>query len=164
MSACIVVTQLVIAIGAAWVGRRAGISGRRPLLLVGFAVLPVRGVLYTLTHAAGLLIGIQVLDGIANCIFVVVSVLVIADRTRGTGHFNFASGVLATVVGIGAALSNGVGGVMAQRFGFAASFLTLASVALAAFLVLFDLVPETLRDQEKRASDDDSAVVSPRVA
>jgi MFS family permease len=164
MSACIIVTQLVIAIGAAWVGRRAGISGRRPLLLLGFGVLPIRGVLYTLTHTAGLLIAIQVLDGVANCIFVVVSVLVIADRTRGTGHFNFVSGVLATVVGIGAALSNGVGGAVSQRFGFAASFFSLAAVAFVAFLVLFFAVPETLIQKDWDASEDDSAFVSPQVA
>jgi hypothetical protein len=33
------------------------------------------------------LIAIQVLDGVANCIFVVVSVHVISDRKRCTGHF-----------------------------------------------------------------------------
>jgi MFS family permease len=36
MSACIVVTQAVIALGAAGVGRLASLKGRRPLLLLGF--------------------------------------------------------------------------------------------------------------------------------
>src|SRR6266481_2354587 len=83
MSACIIVTQLVIAISAAWIGKRAGTKGRKPLLLLGFGVLPVRGVLYTLTHAAGALIAIQTLDGVANAIFGIVSILVIKDRTEG---------------------------------------------------------------------------------
>jgi hypothetical protein len=77
MSACIIVTQVVITLSAAWIGRRAA-KGRKPLLLVGYGVLPVRGVLYTLTHATGALIAIQILDGVANAIFVVVSILVIA--------------------------------------------------------------------------------------
>lgn len=37
MSACIIVTQLVIAASAAWIGTRAG-RGRKPLLLLGFGV------------------------------------------------------------------------------------------------------------------------------
>ena len=85
MSACIIVTQIVIALSAAWVGRKAAEKGRKPLLLIGFGVLPIRGVLYTCTQAAGALIAIQILDGVAACIFGVVSMLVVADRARGTG-------------------------------------------------------------------------------
>ena len=142
MSACIIVTQIVITISAAWIGRRAA-AGRKPLLLVGFGVLPIRGVLYTLTHATGALIAIQILDGVANTIFVVVSILVIADLTRGTGRFNLAGGALATMVGIGAALSATVGGQIIQRAGFSASFLGLAAIAVLAFALLWLAVPET---------------------
>jgi len=117
MSACIIVTQLVITISAAWIGRRAAAKGRKPLLLLGYGVLPIRGVLYTLTHAAGALIAIQVLDGVANAIFGIVSILVIKDRTQGTGRFNVAASSLATMVGIGAAASTTFGGVLIQRLG-----------------------------------------------
>jgi MFS family permease len=144
MSACVIVTQLVISLSAAWVGKRAASQGRKPLLLVGFGVLPIRGVLYTLTHAATALIAIQILDGVANAVFVIVSILVIKDRTEGTGRFNLAAGALATMVGIGAALSNSLGGTLAQHLGYRASFLGLAAVALAAFAMLFFTIPETL--------------------
>jgi MFS family permease len=144
MSACIIVTQLVISISAAWIGKRAATHGRKPLLLVGFGVLPIRGVLYTLTHVTSLLIAIQVLDGVANAIFVVVSILVIKDRTQGTGRFNIAAGALATMLGIGAAASATVGGLLIQHAGYRASFLGLAAVALFAFALLWFAVPETL--------------------
>lgn len=143
MSACIIVTQLVIAASASWFGRMASTRGRKPLLLVGFGVLPIRGVLYTLTHATWALIGIQLLDGVANAIFVVVSILVVADLMRSTGRFNLAQGALGTVVGLGASASNAFGGVLAHRYGFSASFLGLAAVALAAFLLLWLTIPET---------------------
>jgi MFS family permease len=146
MSACIIVTQLVIAVSAAWIGKRAATRGRKPLLLVGFGVLPVRGVLYTLTHAATALIAIQLLDGIANAIFVIVSILVIKDRTEGTGRFNLAAGALATMVGVGAASSNAVGGWLVARFNFSASFLGLAAIAAAAVSLLYFAVPETLNE------------------
>ncbi len=146
MSACVIVTQCVIALSATWVGRRASLSGRKPLLLVAFGVLPLRGVLYTLTHAAGALIAIQILDGVANSIFGIVSILVIKDRTKGTGHFNFVAGVLATSVGIGAALSTAVGGILIQRMGYSASFLGLSTIAAIAFLLLWFAIPETLEN------------------
>jgi MFS family permease len=144
MSACVIVTQLVITVSAAWVGRLAAAKGRKPLLLLGFGVLPIRGILYTLGHAAGFLIAVQMLDGVANSIFGIVAILVIKDRTQGTGRFNLAAGALATMVGIGAALSTTVGGTMIQRFGFQLSFLGLATIALCAFGLLWLAVPETL--------------------
>jgi predicted MFS family arabinose efflux permease len=63
------------------------------------------------------------------------------------------AGALATMVGIGAALSNTIGGVLIQRFGYQASFTGLAGIALAAFALLWFTVPETLPgsgDQRKR--------------
>jgi MFS family permease len=149
MSACIIVTQLTIAVSAAWIGKRTRVRGRKPLLLIGFGVLPIRGVLYTLTHATSALIAIQTLDGVANAIFAVVSILVIADLTRGTGRFNLAAGALATMVGIGAALSTAIGGELIQRSGYRASFLGLAAIALCSFLLLWSAVPETLPDEKE---------------
>jgi MFS family permease len=153
MSACIIVTQLVIAITAAWIGKRAATKGRKPLLLFGFGVLPIRGVLYTLTHAASALIAIQILDGVANAIYIIVSILVIKDRTYGTGRFNIAAGSLATMVGIGAALSNTIGGLLIQRLGYRGSFLGLAGIALLALVLLWFAIPETLRDATDFASE-----------
>jgi MFS family permease len=161
MSACIIVTQLVITISAARIGKHAAIQGRKPLLLFGFGVLPLRGVLYTLTRVPQALIAIQVLDGVANAIFGIVSILVIKDRTRGTGRFNLASGALATVVGIGAAVSNSVGGILVQRLGYSASFLGLAAIAAAAFVLLWLAVPETLRTTAGRNSRENGAEQQP---
>jgi MFS family permease len=147
MSACVIVTQLVISVSAAWIGKRAAIRGRKHLLLVGFGVLPIRGALYTLTQAAGALVAIQILDGVANAIFGIVSILVIKDRTQGTGRFNLAAGSLATMVGVGAALSNAIGGMLVQHLGYHASFLGLAGIAVLAFALLWFRIPETLSAQ-----------------
>ncbi|MGB7149623.1 MAG: MFS transporter, partial [Terriglobales bacterium] len=143
MSACVVTTQFVITLIASWSGREAGAWGRKPLLLIGFAVLPVRGVLYTLTSNTALLVAIQVMDGIGAGIFGVVSVLVIADLTRGTGRFNLTLGAITTAVGIGAALSQVIAGSIVHRVSFRAGFLFLAGVALAAFAILYFFMPET---------------------
>lgn len=149
MSACIIVTQLVIAFSAAWIGRKASNLGRKPLLLIGFGVLPIRGILYTLTGSIPLLIGIQFLDGVANAIFGVVSILVIADLTRGTGRFNLAQGGLATAVGIGASVSNTYAGILVKHFGYHAGFIGLAVVAVGAWLLLWLRMPETLAQTQR---------------
>jgi predicted MFS family arabinose efflux permease len=148
MSACVVTTQLVITLIASWSGRRAGSWGRKPLLLIGFGVLPVRGVLYTLTGNVELLLAIQILDGIGAGIFGVVSVLVIADLTQGTGRFNLTLGAITTAVGIGASLSQVIAGSLVHHWGFRVGFLFLAGVATVALTVLYFFMPET-RKQEK---------------
>ena len=142
MSTCIAITQTTIMLSAAWIGRVANAHGRKQLLLFGFGVLPVRAVLYTVFHAVPALLAVQLLDGVANAIFGVVSILVIADRTRGTGRFNLAQGTLATSVAIGAALSPLLGGILITRISFATSFLALGAIAALAFLLLLTL-PET---------------------
>jgi predicted MFS family arabinose efflux permease len=143
MSACVVTTQFVITLIASWSGRKAGTWGRKPLLLIAFGVLPIRGVLYTLTSNTTLLVAIQVMDGIGAGIFGVVSVLVIADLTRATGRFNLTLGAINTAVGIGAALSQVIAGSIVHRVGSSAGFLFLAGVASAAFAILYFFMPET---------------------
>ena len=147
MSACIIVTQVVIALTAVTVGRLARSHGRKPWLLLGFGVLPLRAILYTLTQNTAALIAIQILDGIANSIFGVVAVLVVADRTRGSGRFNLVQGALATAVGIGASLSTMFGGKLIQSYSYRVSFLTLGAIALLAVGLLWIGVPETLEKQ-----------------
>ena len=153
MSACIIVTQVVIMCFAPAIGRFANLHGRKPLLLLGFGVLPIRALLYTLTHNTESLIAIQILDGVANAIFGVVSILVVADRTRATGRFNLVQGSLATAVGMGAALSTTFGGKMIQRFSYRISFLSLGAIAALAFVLLWTAVPETLPERHKPDSD-----------
>jgi MFS family permease len=143
MSACVVTTQLVITLIAAWSGRKAGSWGRKPLLLIAFGVLPIRAVLYTLTGNTVALVAIQILDGVGAGIFGVVSVLVIADLTQGSGRFNITLGAIATAVGIGASLSQTIAGAIVHHFSFDAGFLFLAAIAATAFCILYFFMPET---------------------
>jgi len=147
MSACVVTTQLVITLLASWAGRKAGSWGRKPLLLIAFAVLPIRGLLYTLTANTVALVAIQILDGVGAGIFGVVSVLVIADLTQGSGRFNVTLGAISTAVGIGAALSQVIAGAIVHHFSPNAGFLFLAAVAMGGLAVLYFFMPET-RDKK----------------
>jgi MFS family permease len=143
MAACIVTTQLTVSLISSFSGSLAGTWGRKPLLLIGFAALPIRAVLYTLTDNTVLLIAIQVLDGVAAGIFGVVSVLVIADLTRGSGRFNLTLGAIATAVGIGASISQVIAGAIVHHFSYRAGFLFCAVIHAIAFGLLLTAMPET---------------------
>jgi MFS family permease len=143
MSACIIAAQAVMVPVALLASRLAEAWGRRPVFLIGFAVLPVRGLLYTFGTDPAFLVAVQLLDGIGAGIFGVVGVLVIADFSRGTGRFNLMQGALATAVGIGASLSNLLTGFVVREAGFDAGFLVLSTLALMALLIFWLGVPET---------------------
>lgn len=142
MSACIVVAQLVMVPTATWAGRLAT-TGRKPVFLVGFGVLPIRGILYTLSNNPYFLVAVQILDGIGAGIFGVLSVLMVADLTKGTGRFNLTQGLLNTAIGIGAGLSNLIAGFVVQKAGYHVGFLTLAAIATVALGVFYLAMPET---------------------
>ena len=143
MSSCIIAAQLIMLPVALAVGRTADRFGRRPILLLGFAVLPVRAVLYILSDDAAWLIGVQLLDGVGAGIFGAITPLVVADLMRGTGRYNVAQGAVATVQGIGASLSGLAAGILVDHLGYSAVFLTSGAVACAALAALFLAMPET---------------------
>src|SRR5581483_6268698 len=112
IAACIVVPQLVVALLSPWIGTRAQIWGRRPLLLIGFAALPLRGLLFAVVGNPLLLVVVQLLDGITAAVFAVMVPLIVADLTRNTGHFNLGQGIVGTFVGIGASISATLAGLL----------------------------------------------------
>lgn len=143
-SACIVAAQVVMVPMAWLVGSKADVWGRKPLLIVGFLILPLRGVLYTLSNDPYWLVAVQMLDGIGAGIFGALFPVIVKDLTQGTGRFNVSLGALSTVFGLGAALSNSLAGFVVQLAGYNAAFLTLAGVAAVALALLWLAMPETL--------------------
>jgi MFS family permease len=143
ISALIFLPQIVVAALAPWVGRGAATWGRRPLLLIGVGALPIRAVCFALIENPFLLLAVQVLDGISGAAIDVLTPLIIADVTKGTGRFNLAQGIVGTFSGIGAAFSTTASGYIAQTLGGAAGFYFVVSVALTAVAVCWVFMPET---------------------
>lgn len=148
-SACIVAAQLVMVPMALLAGAKADVWGRKPLLLAGFLILPLRGLLYTFSDDPYWLVAVQLLDGVGAGLFGALFPVMVKDLTLGSGHFNVSLGALTTAFGLGAALSNGLAGFVVEAAGYSAAFLTLAGVAAAAFLLLLICVPETLQRTEQ---------------
>ena len=59
----------------------------------------------------------------------------VARILSGTGHVNAGLGAVMTIQGIGAALSPTLGGYVAEKLGYSASFLVLGAVALVALVL-----------------------------
>lgn len=143
IAACMVGPQIIVALCSPWIGRQAQRWGRRPILLVGLAALPLRGLLFATVTDPYLLVLAQLLDGVTATVFSVMVPLTIADLTRGTGHFNLTQGMIGTMMGIGASLSTPLAGYITDSFGSSSAFLTLASVALVGLTLMAVLMPET---------------------
>ncbi|WP_433960700.1 MFS transporter [Bradyrhizobium guangdongense] len=145
IAGCIIVPQAIVALMSPTVGRKAQEWGRRPLLLVGFGALAIRGLLFATVRDPYLLVLVQVFDGITAAVFAVMIPLIVADVAFGSGHFNLAQGVVGTATGIGASLSTVLGGYISDKFGSSTAFTGLACVAATGLLLVFLVMPETRR-------------------
>jgi MFS family permease len=143
IAACILVPQGVVALLSPWVGRAATQIGRRPLMLLGWAALPLRGVLLAVLPGPWLLVAGQSISGISAAVFGVMLPLLAADITRGSSHFNLCMGLLGLAVYVGAALSTTLGGWTADNIGLPAAFCALAAVGLVGTLAVWAIMPET---------------------
>jgi predicted MFS family arabinose efflux permease len=145
IAACIIVPQAIVALTSPTVGRKAQQWGRRPLLLLGFAALAIRGVLFATVTDPYLLVAVQVFDGVTAAVFSVMIPLVVADVAFGSGHFNLAQGIVGTATGIGASLSTVLAGYVSDKLGSSVAFFGLAGVAATGLAVIWLVMPETRR-------------------
>jgi MFS family permease len=146
IAACIMVPQAVVALCSPWVGRVAMNRGRRPILLLGWAALPLRGLLLAVLPGPYLLVAGQAVSGISAAVFGVMLPLLAADLTRGTSHFNLCLGVLGLAVSIGAAMSTSMAGWVADSAGVGVAFVSLAAAGLLGTGVVWLGMSETRQE------------------
>lgn len=142
LSAAIIIAQGVMVFVARFAGNAAE-QGRKKVLFLAFLLLPVRALLFAFIANPYALTAIQLLDGIGAGLFGVISILMIADLSQGTGRFNLLQGVVYSAIGLAAALSSILAGYVVARFGYAVGFGTLAGISVLGALFYFFFVPET---------------------
>ena len=143
VSGLIIIPQIVVALFAPWVGYHSEKRGRKPLLLIGFAVEPIRAALLAFTSNYAFLIVAQLLNGVSGAIIGVLTILVITDLTAGTGRFNLAQGTVGAMIGIAASLSTLATGFLFQGIGPGSGFIAIALVASAATGLIWIFISET---------------------
>jgi MFS family permease len=152
LAGCLIVSQTMVALISPFMGRKADAWGRRPVLLIGFAAVPLHAALLAVSGGAYWIIALQILDGMGGAMFGVLQPLIAADVTHGTNRFNLTIGVLGLAGGLGATLSGVVGGGIATEFGYTSGFLVLAATGVAAVLAVALLMPETREHDKARHS------------
>jgi MFS family permease len=120
------------ALMAATTSRRYGHSG---VMAIAIAIVALRGLLAVFAKSWGLIIPIEILDGLATGLAGVAIPALVAEIMRDTGHATAGLGGVMTAFSAGAALSPLLAGFVAQYFGFASSFIALAIVAVLALLL-----------------------------
>ena len=100
-----------------------------------------------------LLICIQLLDGVSGSALGVLTALIVADLTNGTGRFNLAQGFVGMLAGIGATLSTTFFGLIFGNFGSAIGFLSIAAAALTTVFLAWLLMPETKLPETKPSNE-----------
>ena len=143
MGVLVLIPQIVVALAAPWVGYHSEKFGRKPLLLIGLGAQVVRALALALFDNYPAFVFSQLLDGVSGAVIGVLTLLVVTDITTGSGRFNLARGVVATLSGIAAAVSTSLFGVAIEHFGQVAGFLGMACAAIASVLVVLMLMPET---------------------
>ncbi len=143
IAACILVPQAVVALLSPWVGLTAKRLGRRPMLLLGWASLPLRGVLLAVLPNPYLLVAVQAISGVSGAVFGVMVPVIADDVTLGARRFNLCIGIFGLAVMAGGALSTTLAGWLADTAGDAAAFLGLAVAGLAGTALVWLAMPET---------------------
>jgi MFS family permease len=143
VAAITLVPQAIVAAISPWIGRQVRASGRRPLMLIGWALIPVQGFAYAVLPGPFALVFGNLLNAFSAAIFGVTMTVVAADLTRRTGGFNLVLGALGVAISIGASLSTFCTGLAAAMFGARVAALGLALLRLCGLLVLRAAMPET---------------------
>jgi MFS family permease len=143
IGACIVLPQVIVALASPGVGGFADRRGRRLVLIVACAMLPLRALIFSTTTNPVIVIAAQVLDGVAGAGFGIMVPLIVSDVAARSGHFNLSLGAVGFAVGIGGTVSTSAAGWVADHFGIREAFHFLAVVGLAAALLATFAMPET---------------------
>ena len=85
VAATILLPQAIVATISPWIGQTAEITGRRPLLLVGWGLLPLQGLLVATLPGPFAPVLCHLLNAVSGAIFGVMMTVVAADLTRRTG-------------------------------------------------------------------------------
>jgi MFS family permease len=134
----IVVAQGTMIFASLIAMRLAERGGYWLVLLISFIALPIRGVIAAHVMSKWGVYPVQILDGIGAGLQSVAVPGLVARILSGTGRINVGQGAVMTVQGLGASLSPGIGGWIAQEIGYGPMFLILGSFALGSIALWLD--------------------------
>jgi DHA1 family bicyclomycin/chloramphenicol resistance-like MFS transporter len=125
------------------VGVIADARGRRPTLLACLALLAITSIGIAFTDDIAVLLALRFVQGLGGCACMVLVYAIAADTTRGA-PLTALSGWLGASWGLAPVLAPAVGGVLVDHVSWRGIFVLVALLAVAALVVVWRLLPETL--------------------
>ncbi len=137
-------------------GRIADRWGRRPLLILAWAIMALRLLIVALATSPSQIVANQFLDGVANGLFSVVAATWVTDRMADPRRAGTAQALVGTSLVLGSAIGPAISAMLVDQLGYRGLFAGLAGVGAVATAVVILFIPETLRreplpHQEPRA-------------
>ena len=147
----IFVTQGFMVPVASVTGPLLGALGRKPVLGFGFVSLVAYLVLCSVVRSPLALVGVQALGSLGPGVLAVSLVVVCADLTKGTGHFQALVGTTRTAMVAGGVLGTLATGFLVDHVGYTIAIGALTWIASAAAVVFLVKMPETRPETAPRA-------------
>lgn len=139
-------------------GKLADRVGRRPLLIVGWAAMSIRLLLVALAQAPWQILAIQVLDGLAQGLFIVLAAAWVTDRLADHQRVGEAQVRVGSSLVAGSAIGPMLSALVVDALGYRGMFALLAGIGALATVIVAVLVPESLAT--KQAISPDSGCLS----
>lgn len=163
----IVIAQGTMILTSLLAMRMAEKEGYWLVLLISFVALPIRGVIAAWLLNRWGVYPVQMLDGVGAGLQSVAVPGLVARILDGSGRVNAGQGAVMTVQGIGASLSPGIGGWIAQELGYGPMFLILggfAMVSVALWIVFSPLLKPACAGRKEAGSHDGQSFAVPGYA
>ncbi|WP_432509421.1 Bcr/CflA family efflux MFS transporter [Kineococcus auxinigenes] len=141
----ITVVLVGMALGQVVVGPLSDRYGRRPPVVVGFAVFAVASLLCSVAPSLPLLVGLRFLQGLGVAAGAVTGMAVVRDLFTGAAAARLMSR-LVLVIGVAPLFAPTVGGALAGVAGWRAVFVVLAVAGVVLLLAVRRRLPETRPD------------------
>jgi MFS family permease len=136
------VAWMLVVWPAGWLADRVG---RRPLLIAGWAVMALRLALVAVATAPWQILAIEVLDGLAQGLFIVLAAAWVTDRLADHKRVGEAQVLVGSALVAGSAIGPTLSGLVVDALGYRGMFRLLAGIGAVATLIVVALVPETLK-------------------
>jgi MFS family permease len=144
LSYAFVVSMIAWMLAVRLVGRGADRFGRKPLLILGWALMSLRLALIALATNAEQIIAIQVLDGLAQSLFAVAAAAWVTDRLADPRRVGEAQVLVGSSLVFGSAVGPLLAGLVVEQVGYVGLFGLLAGIGGSALVLIIALVPETV--------------------
>ncbi len=125
-------------------GRIADRMGRRPLLIVAWAVMSLRLFIVSVATSPLEIVANQFLDGAANGLFAVLAATWVTDRMADVRRSGEAQALVGTALVFGSAVGPAISAMFVDQLGYRALFACLGTVGTIATAIIVLFVPESL--------------------